>query len=218
MAAISEDFDDREQEWEMFDAAYRSPIPEPLRWRNWATDPEGMTGIELKDFIDNMLFPGLQQLQPRGDDYRGVVVRNVFEDAYNYMKSGHLLRQVINKLQDGIDFNKSAERHELGDMYEQILKDLQSAGNAGEFYTPRAVTEFMVNRVDPKLNEKVMDPACGTGGFLTCAIEHKRKHYVETTQDEQTLQKSIHGVEKSPPAPIGHHQHDSAWHRSAGSD
>ena len=191
-------FDDREQEWEMFDAAYRSPIPEPLRWRNWAANPEGMTGIELKDFIDNMLFPGLQQLQPRGDDYRGVVVRNVFEDAYNYMKSGHLLRQVINKLQDGIDFNKSTERHELGGMYEQILKDLQSAGNAGEFYTPRAVTEFMVNRVDPKLYEKVMDPACGTGGFLTCTIEHKRKHYVETTQDEQTLQKSIHGVEKKP--------------------
>ena len=191
-------FDDREQEWELFYDDYKSPIPENLRWRNWAADPEGMTGDELKGFIDNTLFPGLQNLEPAGDDYRGVVIRNVFEDAYNYMKSGQLMRQVINKLQDGINFNKSAERHELGDMYEQILKDLQSAGNAGEFYTPRAVTEFMVNRVDPKLDEKVMDPACGTGGFLTCTIEHKRKHYVSTPQDEQTLQKSIHGVEKKP--------------------
>ena len=115
-------------------------------------DTTRMTGEDLKDFIDNKLFPGLQNLEPAGDDYRGVVIRNVFEDAYNYMKSGQLMRQVINKLQDGIDFNKSAERHELGDMYEQILKDLQSAGNAGEFYTPRAVTQFMVNRLDPKLD------------------------------------------------------------------
>ncbi|MGY4877844.1 N-6 DNA methylase [Vreelandella aquamarina] len=191
-------FDDRETEWEMFNDDYRSPIPAPLRWRNWAADPEGMTGDELKDFIDNTLFPGLQQLQPQGDDIRGVVIRNVFEDAYNYMKSGQLMRQVINRLQSGVDFNKSAERHELGELYEQILKDLQSAGNAGEFYTPRAVTEFMVNRVDPQLEESVMDPACGTGGFLTCTIEHKRRHYVKTPQDEQTLQNSIHGVEKKP--------------------
>ena len=189
-------FDDREVEWEMFDDHYRSPIPEPLRWRHWAADPEGITGEELKNFIDNTLFPGLQNLQPRGDDYRGVVIRSVFADAYNYMKSGQLLRQVINKLQDGVNFNKAGERHELGGVYEQILKDLQSAGNAGEFYTPRAVTRFMVNRVDPKLPETVMDPACGTGGFLTCAIEHKRRHYVKTPQDEETLQRSILGVEK----------------------
>ncbi|MFH7326417.1 N-6 DNA methylase [Desulfurivibrio sp. C05AmB] len=191
-------FDDRELEWEMFDDHYRSPIPEKLRWRNWAADPEGMTGEELKNFVDNTLFPGLQNLQPKGDDYRGVVIRNVFEDAYNYMKSGQLMRQVINKLQAGIDFNKSSERHELGGMYEQILKDLQSAGNAGEFYTPRAVTEFMVNRVDPKLEEIVMDPACGTGGFLASTIEHKRRHYVQTPQDEAILQRSIIGVEKKP--------------------
>ena len=150
-------FDDREKEWEALNDDYHSPIPEPLRWRNWAADPEGMTGDELKDFIDNTLFPGLQQLQPQGNDIRSVVIRNVFEDAYNYMKSGQLMRQVINRLQSGVDFNKSAERHELGELYEQILKDLQSAGNAGEFYTPRAVTEFMVNRVDPKLQESVMD-------------------------------------------------------------
>ncbi|MGC9457131.1 MAG: N-6 DNA methylase [Halothiobacillaceae bacterium] len=190
-------FDDREQEWELLDDDYRSPIPEPLRWRNWAADPEGITGDELKDFVDNILFPRLQQLEARGEDYRGVVIRNVFEDAYNYMKSGQLMRQVINKLQEGINFNKSSERHELGDMYEQILKDLQSAGNAGEFYTPRAVTEFMVDRINPKLDEIVMDPACGTGGFLTSAIEHKRR-FVKTPEDEQTLQHSIRGVEKKP--------------------
>lgn len=191
-------FDDREIEWETFNDNYASPIPTALRWRNWAADAEGMTGEELKDFIDNTLFPGLQNLEAIDEDQRAYVIRSVFEDAYNYMKSGQLIRQVINKIQEGVDFNKAQERHLFGDMYEQILKDLQSAGNAGEFYTPRAVTEFMVNRVDPKLEEKILDPACGTGGFLTCAIEHKRKKYVKTPADEQTLQASIHGVEKKP--------------------
>ncbi|RXE47627.1 type I restriction-modification system subunit M [Chromohalobacter israelensis] len=190
-------YDDREQEWELDYDDYVSPIPEQLRWSSWAADPEGLTGEGLKSFIDNTLFPGLQQLDA-GGDARAAVIRSVFEDAYNYMKSGHLLRQVINRIQEGIDFNASQQRHAFGDMYEQILKDLQSAGNAGEFYTPRAVTEFMVNRVDPKLAESVMDPACGTGGFLTCAIEHKRKHYVQTPADEQTLQHSIYGWEKKP--------------------
>ena len=115
-------------------------------------------------------------------------MRSVFEDAYNYMKSGQLLRQVINKIQQGVDFNKAQERHEFGNLYEQLLRDLQNAGNAGEFYTPRPVTEFMVRMVDPKLDEKVMDPACGTGGFLTCTIEHKRSRYVKTADDERTLQ------------------------------
>ncbi|PAU78622.1 DNA methyltransferase [Halovibrio salipaludis] len=191
-------YDDREAEWEFLYDDYRSPLPERMRWRNWAADPEGMTGEELKQFIDSELFPTLQNLQSEGDDLRGVMIRNVFEDAYNYMKSGHLIRQVINKLQEGIDFNRSDQRHELGDIYEQILKDLQSAGNAGEFYTPRAVTEFMVNRVDPQLNETVMDPACGTGGFLTSTIEHKRQNYVKTPDDERVLQRSVHGVEKKP--------------------
>ena len=128
-------YDDREQEWELLNDDYQSPIPKKLRWRNWAADPEGMTGEDLKDFIDNTLFPGLQSLKARGDDQRAFVIRAVFEDAYNFMKSGQLIRQVINKIQEGINFNKSAERHELGDVYEQILRDLQSAGNAGEFYT-----------------------------------------------------------------------------------
>jgi type I restriction enzyme M protein len=190
-------FDDREEEWELLDDAYESPIPEELRWRNWARDPEGTTGDELKRFVDDELFPGLQSLEARGEDYRPLVIRNVFEDAYNYMKSGQLIRQVINKLEE-IDFTSSEDRNALGDVYEQILKDLQSAGNAGEFYTPRAVTEFMVNRIDPQLGEQVMDPACGTGGFLTAAIEHKRRHYVQTADDEARVARTISGVEKKP--------------------
>ncbi|MHC8400290.1 type I restriction-modification system subunit M [Pseudomonas sp. MDT1-17] len=191
-------YDDRELEWELLSDDYRSPIPESVRWRNWAADPEGMTGDELKEFIDTQLFPTLQNVHDYNATPAAYVVRGVFEDAYNYMKSGQLIRQVINKIQDGVDFNKSQERHEFGNLYEQLLRDLQSAGNAGEFYTPRPVTEFMVSMVDPKIDEKVMDPACGTGGFLTCTIEYKRKHYVHTADDERTLQASIFGVEKKP--------------------
>ncbi len=191
-------YDDKETEWETFNDSYASSIPEHLRWRTWAANAEGITGEELKNFIDNTLFPELQNLAPQIDDLRAYVIKNVFADAYNYMKSGQLIRQVVNKIQEGIDYNKAQQRHLFGDMYEQILKDLQSAGNAGEFYTPRAVTEFMVNRIDPKLNETVLDPACGTGGFLTCTIEHKRKHTVKTAADEQILQASINGFEKKP--------------------
>ena len=190
--------DDREQEWELLNEDYRSPLPARLRWRNWAADPEGITGAELKEFIDNDLFPSLSDLKPRQNKPLGYVVRDVFQDAYNYMKSGQLLRQVINKIQAGVDFNRAQERHAFGEMYEQLLRDLQAAGNAGEFYTPRPVTEFMVRMVDPKLHETVMDPACGTGGFLTCAIEHKRKRYVRTAEDERALQTTILGVEKKP--------------------
>jgi type I restriction enzyme M protein len=119
----------------------------------------------------------------------------VFEEANNYMKSGTLMRQVINKINE-VDFNRKNDLHLFGDIYEQILRDLQSAGNAGEFYTPRAVTQFMVQMVDPKLSEKVLDPACGTGGFLTNTIEHVRSKYVHSVEDEQVLQSSIRGVEK----------------------
>lgn len=191
-------YDDRESEWELLSDDFSSVLPEHLRWRSWAANPEGMTGDELKDFIDNTLFPKLKNLPARGDDQRAYLIRGVFEDANNFMKSGQLIRQVINKIQEGIDFNKAQERHLFGDMYEQILKDLQSAGNAGEFYTPRAVTEFMVRTVNPRLGEAVMDPACGTGGFLACAIEHIRRNDVKTVEDEQRLQASIHGVEKKP--------------------
>jgi len=191
-------FDDREEELELLEEDdYTSPLPEHLRWRAWAKDSEGMTGDELADFVNLQLFPTLKtKLHTRGKvGKRALVVRNVFEDAYNYMKSGTLMRQVINKICE-IDFNSGKDRHTFGNIYEQILQSLQSAGNAGEFYTPRALTEFIVNRVDPKLHEIVLDPACGTGGFLTCTIEHKRKQYVQTTEDEEVLQQSIRGVEK----------------------
>jgi len=191
-------FDDREQEYELLEDHYHSPIPETLRWRNWAADPEGMTGDELLDFVNNQLFSRLKNLQPVLDDPRGYVIRAVFEDAYNYMKSGQLMRQVINKINENIDFNKAQDRHLFGDLYEQILKDLQSAGNAGEYYTPRAVTRFMVQMTDPQLGERILDPACGTGGFLTCAIDHVRSRYVKSVEDEKRLQQNLFGVEKKP--------------------
>ena len=190
-------FDDREAELELIEDDYESPIPGHLRWRNWAADPEGMTGDALADFVNNQLFPALKEKLPAHGPQgaRAQVVRSVFEDAYNYMKSGTLMRQVINKINE-INFNNTEDRHTFGSIYEQILKDLQSAGNAGEFYTPRAVTRFIVNRVDPKLEEKVLDPACGTGGFLACAIDHKRERYVKTRKQEETLQGTLFGVEK----------------------
>lgn len=191
-------FDDREAEKEMLDDGYKSPIPAKLRWRAWAKDPEGITGDELLAFVNNEVFPRLKELPATGKNAAvASVVRGVFEDAYQYMKSGTLLRQVVNKLEE-IDFNKASDRHEFGDIYEKILGDLQNAGNAGEYYTPRAVTQFVVDQVDPKLGETVLDPACGTGGMLTCTIEHVRKHYVKSAKDEAKLQASIHGVEKKP--------------------
>ncbi len=175
---------------------YESPIPEEYLWRSWAADKEGITGDALLDFVNNKLFPDLKNLHatPKTNP-RGFVVKEAFSDAFNYMKNGTLLRQVVNKL-DEINFHSNKERHTFGDIYEKILKDLQSVGNAGEFYTPRAVTEFMVEMVDPKLGEKLMDPACGTGGFLTCSVEHIRKNYVKNVEDRHILQQQIHGVEK----------------------
>lgn len=190
-------YDDREEEIELLEDDYSSPLPEHLRWRNWATNPEGITGDSLSDFVNLELFPTLKEKLtldgPTGK--RAQVIRNVFEDAYNYMKSGTLMRQVINKICE-INFNNTQDRHTFGSIYEQILKDLQSAGNAGEFYTPRAVTQFIVNRVDPQLGESVLDPACGTGGFLSCTIDYKRSNYVKSAQDEEVLVQSIQGVEK----------------------
>ena len=191
-------FDDAESEREMMEDRYRSPIPSKLRWRNWAADAEGITGDELLDFANNELFKTLKELSVGGKNAAlAGVVRSVFEDAYNYMKSGTLMRQVINKLNE-IDFNRASDRHEFGEVYEKLLSDLQNAGNAGEFYTPRAVTQFMVDQVDPKLGETLLDPACGTGGFLVCSIEHIRKKYVKDAEDEAKLQSCIHGVEKKP--------------------
>lgn len=190
-------FDDREAELELLEDNYQSPLPDNLRWRSWAKDAEGLTGEGLAKFIDDELFPYLNNKLPISGPTakRAQVIREIFADTYNYMKSGTLMRQVINKICD-IDFNNSEDRHTFGGIYEQILKDLQSAGNAGEFYTPRAITKFIVNRVDPQLGESVLDPACGTGGFLACAIDHKRDNYVHSAADADILQKSIYGVEK----------------------
>jgi type I restriction enzyme M protein len=189
-------FDAQEEDLELELDNYRAPIPEQFLWRNWASDAEGITGDELLDFVNDELFDKLKNFTaPIDKNPRGFVVREAFSDAFNYMKNGTLLRQVINKLNE-VDFGDSKERHLFGDIYEQILRDLQSAGNAGEFYTPRAVTRFIIDRLDPKLGEQVFDPACGTGGFLACSVDHIKDHYVKTGSDHQTLQTQIHGVEK----------------------
>lgn len=214
-------WDDREQELELLEDDYLSPLvgvswtdtsgeqqtADDLRWRTWAADEEGETGDQLLLFVNDVLFPALKGLeagQPSTDERqaalrrRRLLIKSVFEDAYQYMKSGTLLRQVLNKVQEAIDFNDSKSRHLFGDIYEQILKGLQSAGNAGEYYTPRAVTQFAVDMLDPKLGEIILDPACGTGGFLACAIEHVRGAQVQTPEHEETLQASVRGVEKKP--------------------
>ncbi|QAA99763.1 MULTISPECIES: type I restriction-modification system subunit M [Agrobacterium tumefaciens complex] len=190
--------DDQDQELELTHDNYVSPIPEKFQWRSWAADPEGITGEALLAFVNNDLFPALKTVpvsaQP-GDRRR--VVRDLFEDAYNYMKSGQLIRQVVNKISD-VDFNSLTERQHFGEIYEQILNDLQSAGNAGEYYTPRALTAFMVDRIDPTPGETLFDPACGTGGFLTCAIRHMEKNHVRTPDQREKMQAGLRAVEKKP--------------------
>ncbi|MBO5435239.1 SAM-dependent DNA methyltransferase [bacterium] len=188
-------FADKEVEAEVIDDNYKSPIAEKYRWQTWAKDDEGMTGDELIDFINNDLFPYLQNLE-NDSDKRAFIIKNIFQDTYNYMKSGTLLRQVINKINE-IDFNSSEDRHLFNDIYEQLLQSLQSAGNAGEYYTPRAVTQFIVDMVNPKINEKVLDPACGTGGFLACTIDHLKKQ-ISTSAEAETLNTNICGIEKKP--------------------
>ena len=188
--------DDQDKELELLKDGYRSPVPTRLQWRTWAASPEGITGEELLAFVNGDLFPNLKEL-PLSSGPRAKVVRDVFEDAYNYMKSGQLMRQVVNRI-NGVDFNNLAARSHFGDIYEQILNDLQSAGNAGEYYTPRAVTSFMARMTDPKPGETLFDPACGTGGFLTCAIRHMRERYVKRPEDESRMQATLRAVEKKP--------------------
>ena len=189
-------FDDREKQLELIDPKYKSPIPEQFRYRNWAIDEEGITGQDLADFIDKELFPALKNLSVSPADTRGLLIKNIFSDTYNYMKNGTLIRKVFNKINE-INFNKSDDRHAFGDLYEKILKDLQNAGNSGEFYTPRPLTKFVVEMVDPKMGDKVLDPACGTGGFLVNALEYIRTS-VKTAVDEKKLHSYINGVELKP--------------------
>ena len=191
-------FNDREEEWQLTNPDYKTPLQSRFRWQNWAKDSEGITGDELIDFVNNDLFPSLKRLAyVAGVSPHGRVIGSVFEDAYNYMKSGTLLRQVINTIEAEVDFNSSTDRHLFNDIYEKILADLQSAGNAGEYYTPRAVTQFMVETLNPQLSETVLDPACGTGGFLTNTIEHLKRQ-IKNADDLKIMQESIHGVEKKP--------------------
>lgn len=189
--------DDKDQEMELIADDYVSAVPSELQWRSWAADSEGMTGDALKDFVDSKLFPGLQNLNVSSGNKRAVLIRDIFAGTNNYMKNGTIIRQVLNKLNE-IDFNVSEDRHLFGDIYESLLRDLQSAGNYGEFYTPRAVTEIMTEIVNPRLGEKVLDPACGTGGFLTCAIENIRAQDVHSVDDLKILEQNICGQELKP--------------------
>ena len=188
-------FADKEEEWEITIDDYESPIPEKYKWQTWASDEEGMTGEALMEFVNNELFPTLKELD-RSFSPQANIIRSVFEDTYNYMKNGTLFRQVINQI-NKIDFNSSEDRHLFNDLYESILKELQSAGSSGEYYTPRAVTQFMVDIINPQLGETILDPACGTGGFLTATIDHKKK-LVKKEKEELALQGSIRGIEKKP--------------------
>ena len=166
-------FSDKDKELELVQDDYTSPMPAGLHWDEWASNDEGITGDELLAFIDQKLFPEIRNLSV-GTNKRALILREVFEGNNNYMKSGGNIRKVLNKLNE-IDFNVSNDRHVFGDIYEGILKELQSAGKSGEFYTPRAITSFLVDMLNPQLGEKILDPACGTGGFLTCTIEHLKK-------------------------------------------
>lgn len=185
-------FDDREKELDLLRDDYRSPLPRELRWSAWAADEEGITGDALLQFINNTLLVRLQALPGTGRMI--TLIRSAFEDANNYMKNGTLMRQVVNKI-NGIDFNAAHDRHLFGDIYEQLLRDLQSAGNAGEFYTPRAPAEFIIDRLDPRIGETFMDPAFGTGGFFTCLLRHLRKQ-AKSAEDERAIQECFSGIEK----------------------
>jgi len=190
-------YDAKEMEWEVYEDNYKSIIPEEYRWRNWAPDNKdgkAMTGDELVNFV-TQLFVNLKDLEVNENtEIRGVIVKEVFTDLNNYMKDGVLIRQVINVLNE-IDLTNFKVRHAFNEIYETILKDLQSAGKSGEFYTPRAITDFIVKMVNPQIGESVADFACGTGGFLVSALNHMKEN-VSDTRSNEVLQKSFYGVEK----------------------
>lgn len=191
-------YDEKENDWEFDDENYTSFIPENCRWRNWAKDNgdgEALTADKLLDFVNNTLFPTLKGLTVTPETpMRSAIVRTTFEDANQYMKDGVLLRQVINVI-DQLDLGDYEESHAFGEIYESILKEMQSAGSAGEFYTPRALTDFMANIIDPKIGEKMADFACGTGGFITSWLKALEKK-VKTVEDQEEYLKSIYGIEK----------------------
>ena len=191
-------YDAKEELWELHDDDYESIIPENLRWREWAVDEkdgQAMTGDALLSFVNDELFPTLKNLEVgETTEKRSLIVKEVFEDAFNYMKDGTLLRQVINTI-DEIDFTEAEERHAFNDIYETILKDLQSAGKSGEFYSPRATTSFIAEMLNPKIGDKCADFACGTGGFLISLLELLSKQ-INTVEDKEIVNKSLYGIEK----------------------
>lgn len=191
-------YDSKEEIWEFHDDNFQSIIPEQLRWRNWAVDErdgQARTSDSLLTFVDEELIPSLKNIEV--DEHTPIskaIVTFVFEDTYNYMKDGVLLRQVINVI-DGIDFTDHKERHNFNDIYEQILKDLQNQRSSGEYYTPRAVTDFMVQMIKPQLGERVADFATGTGGFLTSSLNFLEKQ-VNSVEDKELYNESVFGIEK----------------------
>ena len=191
-------YDAKEEDWEFDEDDYRSIIPEPLRWRNWAVDDgkgTALTGDKLLDFVNNQLFPELKKLDiDASTPIRKAIVKTTFEDANQYMKDGVLLRQVVNVV-DSLDLGDYAESHAFGDIYESILKELQSAGSSGEFYTPRPVTDFMAEMIKPQIGEQMADFACGTGGFLVSWLKQLEQQ-VKTTADQEAVGRSIYGIEK----------------------
>lgn len=191
-------YDAKEQDWEFDDSDYKSIIPENCRWANWAVDDKSgkaMTGDTLLNFVNNTLFPTLKKLDIKPDTpIKKAIVQTTFADANNYMKDGVLLRQVINVI-DELDLSDYDEIHAFGEIYENILKELQSAGSAGEFYTPRAVTDFMAKMIKPQIGEQMADFACGTGGFLTSWLKELQPQ-IKTTADREAFGTSIYGIEK----------------------
>ena len=193
-------FSDKDRELELISDNYRSPIPLEFHWvrekGNWAGDDEGITGDELLAFVDQKLFATLRNIDVSTGNGRALIVREVFTGNNNYMKSGINIRKVLNKLNE-LDFNIAKECHAFGEIYEGILKDLQSAGKSGEFYTPRAITGFITEMISPVLGEKILDPSCGTGGYLTSAIEHLKKQ-ANSVEERQSIRENVTGWEYKP--------------------
>ncbi len=191
-------YDTKEQDWEFEDETYQSIIPDECRWGNWAVDDRSgsaLTGDRLLDFVNNTLFPTLKKLSVTASTpIKKAIVQTTFADANNYMKDGVLLRQVINVI-DELDLSSYEESHAFGEIYESILKELQSAGSAGEFYTPRAVTDFMAQMIKPQIGETMADFACGTGGFIVSWLKELQKQ-VKSTADARKYGESIFGIEK----------------------
>ncbi len=191
-------FDALEQRRELTERDYRPAIEEPYRWRDWAADAvAGMTGTELVDFVNGGLLPYLRELTGTGPHDPRDTLAAVFKETYNRMLSGYLLRDVVNKVNE-VNFNSSDDIHTMAHLYESMLREVRdAAGDSGEFYTPRPVIRFVAQQVDPRLGETVLDPACGTGGFLVEAHEHMAPS-VGTVEQRRELQANLRGIEKKP--------------------